>query len=83
VPARLASLLVQLLGSEGVVGQAVTRYPALTHSYEELGTMIGVKRVAVTRTFKRLREEGALEVERRWICIADLRTLERIAEQER
>jgi DNA-binding transcriptional regulator YhcF (GntR family) len=47
-----------------------------------LGTMIGAKRVAVTRAFKCLREAGAVDVQRR-IQVKDIDALERIAEEER
>jgi DNA-binding transcriptional regulator YhcF (GntR family) len=53
------------------------------YTYEELGTMIGAKRVAVTRAFKRLREEGAVEVERGRIRVKDVDALEGIAEEQR
>ncbi len=45
--------------------------------------MIGAKRVAVSRAFKRLREEGTVEVKRGRIRIRDLQSLERIAREER
>jgi CRP/FNR family transcriptional regulator, cyclic AMP receptor protein len=82
VPARLASLILQLLDSEGVVSGEGYEV-AGPYTYEELGTMIGAKRVAVTRAFKRLREAGAVEVERGRIQVQDLDTLEHIAEEER
>jgi CRP/FNR family cyclic AMP-dependent transcriptional regulator len=82
VPARLASLILQLLNSEGVVGGEGYKI-AGPYTYEELGTMIGAKRVAVTRAFKRLREAGAVEVERGHIRVRDIDGLERIAQEER
>jgi CRP/FNR family cyclic AMP-dependent transcriptional regulator len=82
VPARLASLILQLLDSEGVVSGEGYEI-AGPYTYEELGTMIGAKRVAVTRAFKRLRESGVVEVERGRIRVKDIDTLERIAEEER
>ena len=75
VPARLASLILQLLDSEGVVSSEGYEI-AGPYTYEELGTMIGAKRVAVTRAFKRLREEGAVEVERGRIRVKDVDALE-------
>lgn len=82
VPARVASLLLQLPSSEGVVGQEGYEIPS-PYTYEELGTMIGAKRVAVSRAFKRLREEGTVEMKRGRIRIRDLQSLERIAREER
>ena len=80
VPARLASLIVQLLSEEGVVvgGEYVIPGP---YTYEQLGTMIGAKRVAVTRAFKRLREAEA--VQRGQILVKDVDALEHIAKEER
>jgi CRP/FNR family transcriptional regulator, cyclic AMP receptor protein len=82
VPARLASLILQLLSEEGIVvgGDHVIPGP---YTHEQLGTMIGAKRVAVARAFKRLREAGAVEVERYRIRITDLEALERIAREGR
>jgi hypothetical protein len=48
--------------------------------------MIGVKRVAVARAFRRLREAGAVgavEVEQSRLHVKDLKALERIASVER
>jgi CRP/FNR family cyclic AMP-dependent transcriptional regulator len=82
VPARLASLILELLDSEGVVSGEGYEMPGPC-TYEELGTMIGAKCVAVTRAFKRLREAGAVEVERGHIHVRDVDALERIAKEER
>jgi CRP/FNR family transcriptional regulator, cyclic AMP receptor protein len=78
----LASLILQLLDSEGVVS-AKGYEIAGPYTYEELGTMIGAKRVSVTRAFKRLREAGAVEVERGHIHVRDMDALERIAAEQR
>jgi CRP/FNR family cyclic AMP-dependent transcriptional regulator len=57
VPARLATLILTLVDSEGVVSSESYRIP--THyTHEQLGTMIGCKRVAVTRAFRKLEERG-------------------------
>jgi CRP/FNR family transcriptional regulator, cyclic AMP receptor protein len=82
VPARLASLLLQLLQSEGVVGREgyVIQGP---YTHEELGMMIGARRVAITRAFKRLREAGVVDVERHRIRIKDPEALRRLASEER
>lgn len=82
VLARLASLILQLLDEEGVVGGE--RYTIPTpYTHQQLGTMIGAKRVAVARAFGRLREAGAVEVERGRLRVRDLKALERIASVER
>jgi CRP/FNR family transcriptional regulator len=80
VPARLASLILQLLSEEGIVVGRDYVIPG-PYTHEQLGTMIGAKRVAVARAFKRLRDAGAVEVEKRHIHVRDLKTLERIANQ--
>jgi CRP/FNR family transcriptional regulator, cyclic AMP receptor protein len=82
VPARLASLILQLLDEEGVVGGE--RYTIPTpYTHQQLGTMIGAKRVSVARAFGRLREAGAVEVEQSRLHVRDLKALERIADVER
>jgi CRP/FNR family cyclic AMP-dependent transcriptional regulator len=82
VPARLASLILQLLSEEGIVVGRDYVIPS-PYNQEQLGTMIGAKRVAVTRAFKRLRTAGAVEVEQRRIHVRDLKTLQGLAGQER
>ena len=78
VPARLASLLVQLVETGGVVTGEGYKLP--THyTHERLGSMIGAKREAITRAFGRLQAEGAVELRRRLIYIKDIEDLSRIA----
>jgi CRP/FNR family transcriptional regulator, cyclic AMP receptor protein len=78
VPARLASLILFLVESEGVkrVGEIgiPTRY-----THEHLGTMIGANREAVTRAFGHLQDEGALQIRRRFIYVEDVEALESAA----
>ncbi len=78
VPARLASLIVRLVESEGVMTKEGAMV-ASRYTHERLGTMIGAKRVAVTRAFNILRQEGAVELKQRHIYIRDMKTLKRIA----
>jgi CRP/FNR family transcriptional regulator, cyclic AMP receptor protein len=82
VPARLASLILQLLSEEGIVVGRDYVIPG-PYTYEQLGTMIGAKRVAVTRAFRRLREAGAVEVGQHRIRVKDPEALERIAHEGR
>ncbi len=74
VPARLATLILSLVDSEGLVSGAsykiTTRY-----THEQLGTMIGAGRVAVSRAFSNLKDSGAVEIKKRYIHILDLDTL--------
>jgi CRP/FNR family cyclic AMP-dependent transcriptional regulator len=78
VPARLGSLLVQLVEAEAVVTKEGYKIPT-RYTHERLGTMIGAKREAVTRAFSRLQDEGAVELRRRLIYIKDIECLRRIA----
>ena len=81
VPARLASLILQLAEAEGIV-TGIGRYRLRTHyTHEELALMIGAKRVAVSRVMKRLREAGALENGRQRIVVKDAEALGRIANE--
>ena len=81
VPARLASLLLLLAESEGVMtsGKEI-RIPS-RYTHEMLGTMVGSTRVGVTRAFSRLQDEGAVDLRRREIHLKDLEALKRVAEQ--
>src|ERR671921_1720904 len=78
VPARLASLILFLVKSEGVQRPGEIRIPT-SYTHEHLGTMIGVNREAVTRAFGRLQDEGALQIRRRLIYVEDLGALQRTA----
>jgi CRP/FNR family cyclic AMP-dependent transcriptional regulator len=78
VPARLASLLLELVEVGGVVTGEGYKLP--THyTHERLGSMIGATRETVTRAFGRLQDEGAVELRRRLIYIKDIEELRRIA----
>ncbi len=79
VPARLATLILTLVDSEGVVSSESYRIP--THyTHEQLGTMIGCKRVAVTRAFRKLEEGGAVKLKERHIIVKDIDALKNLAE---
>ena len=79
VPARLASLILDLIQSEGVVTRE-GYYKILTHyTHEQLATMIGAKRVAVTRAFGKLQDAECVRLWRRQIYVVDLVTLRRLA----
>jgi CRP-like cAMP-binding protein len=78
VPARLASLILFLIESEGVQRPGEIRIPT-RYSHERLGTMIGANREAVTRAFGRFQDEGALQIRRRLIYVEDVEALERAA----
>jgi CRP/FNR family cyclic AMP-dependent transcriptional regulator len=79
VPARLASLILDLIQSEGVITRE-GHYKLLNrYTHEQLATMIGAKRVAVTRAFGRLQDAGCVRLWRRQIYVVDLATLRRLA----
>jgi CRP/FNR family cyclic AMP-dependent transcriptional regulator len=79
VPARLATLILTLVDSEGVVSSESYRIP--THyTHDQLASMIGCKRVAVTRAFRKLEEGGAVELEERRIVVKDMDALKDMAE---
>lgn len=78
VPARLASLILFLVESEGIRRPGEIRIPT-TYTHQHLGTMIGANREAVTRAFGRLQDEGAVQIRRRIIYVRDVEALERAA----
>ena len=50
------------------------------YTHEQLASMIGCKRVAVTRAFRKLEEGGTVELKKRHIVIQDLDALKDLAE---
>jgi CRP-like cAMP-binding protein len=79
VPARLASLLL-LCESEGVMTTDKQIKIPTHYTHENLGTMIGANRVAVTRAFGQLQDLGAVRVLHRRIYLADIEALEYVAD---
>lgn len=78
VRARLAGIIVLLVESEGVRSGTSYRIPS-HYTHERLGTMIGTNRVAVTRAFGLLQDEGVLQLRRRLVYVPDLEALKRSA----
>src|SRR5215203_6601670 len=78
VPARLASLILFLVESEGVQIPGEIRIPT-SYTHEHLGTMIGANREVVTKAFGHLQDEGAVQVRRRLIYVNDVEALKRVA----
>lgn len=74
VPARLATLILALVDSEGTVGgesyRITTRY-----THDQLAGMIGSGRVSVSRAFSDLKESGAVELRKRYIHVMDMDAL--------
>jgi CRP/FNR family transcriptional regulator, cyclic AMP receptor protein len=79
VPTRLATLILTLVDSEGLVTHESYRIPT-RYTHEQIASMIGCKRVAVTRAFSRLKEVGAVQLLERRIIVKDLDVLKGLAE---
>ena len=78
VSARLAGLLYMLLESEGVMSNEGPMIP--THyTHQQLGSMIGAQREAVTRAFSELQEGGCVEQRSRRVYVRDLEALRKNA----
>jgi CRP/FNR family transcriptional regulator, cyclic AMP receptor protein len=78
-PARLASLILDLVQSEGVVTRE-GHYKIVTHyTHEQLAAMIGTQRVSVTRAFGKLQDSRCVRLIRRQIYVVDLDALKRRA----
>lgn len=78
VPARLASLILRLTESEGIMtgdGAKISTH----YTHWQLAAMIGASRVSVTKAFARLQDAGAVELKRRHVYIKDVGALERAA----
>jgi CRP/FNR family cyclic AMP-dependent transcriptional regulator len=78
VPTRLATMILRLVDSEGVVSSESLRIPN-HYTHEQLASMIGCKRVAVTRAFRKLEEGGAVELDDRRIVVKDIEALKELA----
>jgi CRP/FNR family transcriptional regulator, cyclic AMP receptor protein len=79
VPARLATLIQTLMDSEGVASSESYRIPT-RYTHEQIASMIGCKRVAVTRAFSKLKEAGAVQQQERHIIIKNIDALKGLAE---
>jgi CRP/FNR family cyclic AMP-dependent transcriptional regulator len=80
VPARLASFILQLVESEGVMTPEGPKIPT-RYTHRQLATMIGSKRETVTKAFTLLQQAGAVELKRRRIHVKDVEALTRVADQ--
>jgi CRP/FNR family cyclic AMP-dependent transcriptional regulator len=81
VPARLASFILQLVESEGVVTREGYKIPT-RYTHRELASVIGSKRETVTKAFTMLQRAGVVELKRRRIHVKDLEALKRAAQHE-
>jgi CRP/FNR family transcriptional regulator, cyclic AMP receptor protein len=76
VPARLVSMLLLLIESEGVVTSEGYRIPT-RYTHQQMATMIGANGESTTRAFGRLQEEGAVQLRDRYIYVKDVEALRR------
>ena len=67
---RLAGLLFMLVESEGVMSAEGPMIPT-RYTHQQLGSMIGAQREAVTRAFATLQEGGCIEVKNRRVYVRD------------
>jgi CRP/FNR family transcriptional regulator, cyclic AMP receptor protein len=74
VSARLASMLLLLIESEGVVTPEGYRIPT-RYTHQQIASMIGANREATTKAFGRLQEEGGVELKERYIYVTDVEAL--------
>ena len=80
VPTRLAGLILGLSEHEGVVmGEGRSRI-STRYTHQQLASMVGSNREAVTRAFGKLRKAGAVEIRDRHIYVTDADELERYAD---
>jgi CRP-like cAMP-binding protein len=83
VVARLLTLILSLSEHEGVfMGDGSRRIPT-RYVHQQLASIVGFNREAVTGTFERLRKASAVEDRERHIYVADEGELERYADAGR
>jgi CRP/FNR family transcriptional regulator, cyclic AMP receptor protein len=83
VPARLAGLIFRLSDYEGLVMGDGSHMIPTRYTHQQLASLVGSNREAVTRALGRLRKAGAVEIRRRYIYVTDADALERLAETGR
>ncbi len=79
VHARLAGLILDLVEGEGIIVREGYYAIPTPYTHEQLSTMIGAKRVAVTRAFGKLQDAGCVRLWRRRIYVVDLTALRRLS----
>ncbi|MDQ3284872.1 MAG: Crp/Fnr family transcriptional regulator, partial [Actinomycetota bacterium] len=78
VSARLAGLLYMLVEDVGVMTPEGPMIPT-RYTHNQLASMIGSQREAVTRAFSELQEGGCIEVKGRRVYVRDFAALRRSA----
>jgi CRP/FNR family cyclic AMP-dependent transcriptional regulator len=79
VPARLAGLILRLSEFEGLLTDDGSRTIPTRYTHQQLASMVGSNREAVTRAFGKLRKAGAVELRERQIYVTDVDALNRLA----
>ena len=79
VTARLATLLLRLTEYRSVVTGEDNRIVPTRYTHQQLASMVGSNREAVTRALGRLRKAGAVKIRNRRIHVTDADALERLA----
>jgi CRP/FNR family transcriptional regulator len=77
----LASFILQLIESEGVVTREGYKIPT-RYTHRQLAAVIGSKRETVTKAFTLLQQTGAVELKRRRIHVKDIEVLKSAARHE-
>jgi CRP/FNR family transcriptional regulator, cyclic AMP receptor protein len=80
VPARLAGLILRLSEREGAAAGDGDRRISTRYTHQQLASMVGANREAVTRALGVLKKAGTVETSDRQIYVTDADALERIAE---
>jgi CRP-like cAMP-binding protein len=75
---RLAGLIYMLVESAGVMTKEGPMIPT-RYTHQQLGSMVGSNREAVTRALSGLQEAGAIEVRKRRLYVRDFDALRRSA----
>jgi CRP/FNR family transcriptional regulator len=83
VPARLAGLILRLSEREGAAAGDGDRRIPTRYTHQQLASMVGANREAVTRALGVFRNAGAMETRNRQIYVTDAAALEYFAEVER
>ena len=79
VPARLASLILGLSKRQGIITAENGRMIPTRYTHNQLASMVGSNREALTKVLGRLRRAGGVEVKDRRIHVVDVDVLTRIA----
>jgi CRP/FNR family transcriptional regulator, cyclic AMP receptor protein len=78
-PVRLASAILQLVEDEGIATADGYSIPTW-YTHDELGIMIGARRVAITRALGKLKREEGVEVRGHRLYVTDLEALKQLAD---